>query len=107
MEIKDKIIKQNEFLMRPHPLIDFEIQKYYQNESRFDGVYSRDKLQKIKDEAYIIKLDEYPDIGIHWIQNNDATHFDSFGEEHIPKDIRTFMGNKNIKINILRIQAHD
>ena len=88
--------------MPPHPLTNFEIQKYYQNEPRFNGVYSRDNLPKIKDGAYVINLDEYSDIGTHWIalyiQNNDVTYFDSFGVEHISKEIRTFIGNKNIKI---------
>ena len=97
--------------MPPHPLTNFEILKYYQNESRFNGVYSRDNLQKIKDGAYIINLDEYSDIGTHWValyvQNNDVTYFDSFGVEHITKEIRTFIGNKNIKTNIFRIQAYD
>ena len=68
-------------------------------------------LQKIRDEAYIINLDEYSDIRTHWIdlyiQNNDVTYFDSFGVEHIPQEIRTFIGNKNIKTNIFRIQAFD
>ena len=41
--------------MPPHPLTNFEIQKYYQNEPRFNGIYSRDNLQKIKDGPYIIK----------------------------------------------------
>ena len=95
--------------MPPHPLTNFEIQKYYQNEPRFNGVYSRDNLQKIKDGAYIINLDEYSDIGTHWValyvQNNDVTYFDSFGVEHIPKEIKTFIGNKNIKTNIFRTQA--
>ena len=45
--------------MSPHPLTNFEIQKYYQNEPRFTGVYFRDNLQKIKDWPYIINLDEY------------------------------------------------
>ena len=97
--------------MPPHPLTNFEIQKYYQNELRFNGVYSRDNLPKIKDGAYVINLDEYSDIGTHWValyvQNNDVTYFDSFGVEHIPKEIRTFIGNKNIKTNIFRIQAFD
>ena len=48
--------------MPPHPLTNFEIQKYYQNEPRFNGVYSRDNLQKIKDGACIINLDGYSDI---------------------------------------------
>ena len=38
-------------LMPPRPLTNFEIQKYYQNEPRFNGVYSRDNLSKIKDAA--------------------------------------------------------
>ena len=48
--------------MPPHPLTNFEIQKNYQNEPRFNGVYSRDNLRKIKDKAYIINLDEYSDM---------------------------------------------
>ena len=68
--------------MSPHPLTDFEIQKY-QNEPRFNGVYSRDSLPKIKDEAYVIDLDEYSDIGTHWIalyvHHNDITYFVFFG----------------------------
>ena len=39
--------------------------------------------------------------------NNNVTYFDSFGVEHIPKEIKTFISNKNIKPNIFRIQAHD
>ena len=54
--------------MRPHPLTNTEVHKYYQNEARFDGVYSRDSLSKrIKDGAYEINLDEYADVGTHWI----------------------------------------
>ena len=97
--------------MPPHPLTNFEIQKYYQIESRFNGVYSRDNLQKkIKVGAYIINLDEYSDIGTCWIalyMQNNVTYFDSFGKAHIPKEIRTFISNKNIKTKIFRIQAYD
>ena len=54
------------FLMTPHPLTNFEIQKYYQNEPRFNGVFSKNNLpKKIKDEAYVISLDEYADVGTH------------------------------------------
>ena len=53
--------------MPPDPLTNFEIQKYYQKEPRFNGVYPRDNLQKIKDGAYVINLDEYSDIGTHWL----------------------------------------
>ena len=76
--------------MQPHTLNNFEIQKHYHNEPRFNDVYSRDNLQKIKDGAYIINLDEYSDIGTHWValylnnDNNVVTYFDSFGVEHIP-----------------------
>ena len=97
--------------MPPHPLTNFEIQKYYQNEPRFNGVYSRDNLPKIKDGAYVINLDEYSDIGTHWValyvHNNGVTYFDSFGVEHIPKEIKIFIKNKIIKTNIFRIQAYD
>ena len=66
---------------------------------------------KIKDEAYITNLDEYSDIGTHWValhvNNNDVTYFDSFGVEHIPKEIKAFINNKNIKTNIFRIQAYN
>ena len=97
--------------MSPHPLTCFEIQKYYQNEPRFNGVYSRNNLPKIKDGAYVINLDEYSDIETHWISlyvhNNNVTYFDSFGVERIPKEIKTFINNKNIKTNIFRIQAYD
>ena len=64
---KTRIWIQNEFLIPPHPVTSFEIQKYYQNQPRFNGVCSRDNLQKIKDGAYIINLDEYSDIGTHWV----------------------------------------
>ena len=50
--------------MRPHPLTNFEILRYYQNESRFNEVYSRNNLlDEIKDRAYVTNLDEYSDIG--------------------------------------------
>ena len=69
-----------------HPLTNFEIQKYYQIEPRFNDVYSRDNVTELKDAAYVINLDEYSDIGTHWValcvNNNDVTYFDSFGVEH-------------------------
>ena len=50
--------------MLPHPLTNFKIQKYYPNKPRINGVYSRDNLpKKTKEGAYIIKLDEYADVG--------------------------------------------
>ena len=97
--------------MLPHPLTNFEIQKYYQNEPRFNGVYSRDNLPKIKDGAYVINFDEYSDVETHCValcvHNNDVTYFGSFGVEHIPKEIKAFIANKSITTNIFRIQAND
>ena len=62
--------------------------KYYENDAKLHGVSSRDNLRnKIKDGAYVINLDEYSDIGTHWIAlwvNNNVTYFDSFGVEYIP-----------------------
>ena len=78
--------------MPSHPLTNFEIQKYYKNEPRFNGVFSRNNLfKKIKDGAYIINLDEYSNVGIHWIDlfctKNEIIDFNSFGVEYIPNKI--------------------
>ena len=103
--------------MPPDLLTNSEIQEYYQNEPKFNGVYSRNNLPKIKDGAYVINLDEHKLIGIHWIAlyvngNNktasyDAIYFESFGVELIPKEIKKFIRNKNIITNIYRIQGYD
>ena len=100
------------FLMPPHPLTNFEIKKYYQNEPRFNGVYSRNNPPKtLNDGAYVINLDEYTDIGTHWIalfcNRTEIVYFDSFGVEHVLEEIKEFIGNKNIKANIFRVQAND
>ena len=98
--------------MPPHPLPNLETQKFYLNEPKFNGVYSRDNsLDKIKDEVYVINLDEYADIGTHYIAlyalNNDLTYFESFGIEHIPKEMKRFIGNtKNMQASIFRIQTY-
>ena len=95
-----------------HPLTNLEIQEYYQNEPIFNGVFSRDNLPNtIKNGAYVINLDEYNDIGTHWValyvNNKTITYFDSFGVEHIPKEIMKFIIGKKITANIYRIQAYD
>ena len=81
--------------MPSYPLTKFEIQKYYQNELTFNGVYSGDNLTEIKDGAYVTNLDEYSDVGTHWValnvNNNNIIYFDSFGVEHIPKEIKAFI----------------
>ena len=90
-------------------LTNFEIQKYYQNEPRFNGVYSTNNLpKKIKDGAYI---DEYTDVGTHWItlfcNRSEIVYFDTFGVEHVPEETEEFIGNKNIRANIFRVQANN
>ena len=62
--------------------------------------------------TYVINLDEYSDIGTHWVasymRNADVTYFDSFGVEHIPKEIKEFIDRSlSITTNIFRIQAYD
>ena len=69
--------------MPPHPLTNSEIHKYYANEPKFNGIYLRNNLSKIKDGAYIINLDEYESIITHWIalyvNVKKVTYFDSLG----------------------------
>ena len=101
----------------PHPLTNFEIQEYYQNESRFNGVFSRDNLPNntirskelgsaVKNGAYVINLDEYHDIGTHWValyvNNKMVTYFDSFGVEHIPKEIMKFISRTSFRLGSRR-----
>ena len=60
-------------IILPHPLTNFKIQEYYQDEPRFNGVFSRNNLperssiDKIKNGAYVTNLDEYHDIETHWV----------------------------------------
>ena len=62
------IIHKTKFLIKPHPLTNFEIQKYYENQPRFNGAFSKNNLlKKIKDGTYVINLDEYKDTGTHGI----------------------------------------
>ena len=73
-------------------------------------VFIPEIITEIKDGAYIINLVEYSDIGTHWVAfyvHNNVTYFHSFGVEHIPKEIKTFINNKNITTNIFGIQAYD
>ena len=90
--------------MPPHPLINFAIQKYDQNEPRFNRVYSTNNLLKIN-------LDEYKSIRTQWIAlcviGDNVIYFDSLVVEHIPKEIKKFIGSKNITTNMFRVQAYD
>ena len=70
-----------------------------------------DLPHKIKAGAYVINLDECSDIGTHWIAlyalNNNVTYFNSFGVEHIPKEIKIFIDKSIVVANNFRIQAYD
>ena len=112
-------IKKTLNLLLPfHPLTNIEISEYYKNEPRFNGVYNLPKT--IKKGAYVINLDEYENTGTHWIalfvkpkyttessSSERTVYFDSFGVEHIPKEINKFIGNSDIESNIFRMQAYD
>ena len=81
------------FLTPSHPLTNFEIQKYYQNEPRVNGIFSRNNSpKKIKDGEYVINLDEYADVGTHctalFFNRNEIVYFDRFGVEHVPEEIK-------------------
>ena len=97
-------------MLRPL-LTNFELQKCYQNKPKFDDVYSRNDLTKVKDGTYIINPDDYESIETHWIalyaNEENGTYFDRFWVEHIPKEIRNFIGNKNVSTNIYRIQVYN
>ena len=88
----------------PLPLTNFEIQKHYQNKPKFNDVYSRKNLPKIRDGTYVINLDGFKSIGTHWItlqvNCSNIIYFDSFEVEHISKEIKKFIKKKNIITNI-------
>ena len=107
---QDKELKKS--LMPLHPLTDFEIEDYFKDEPRFNGVSSRNNLPKtIKNGGYVINLDHSKNTETNWVvlfvKNNEVIYFDSFGVEHILREIKKIIGNKDIKTNIFRIQAYD
>ena len=67
--------------------------------------------KKIKDGTYVINLDEYTDVGTHWIalfcRRSEFVYFDSFGVEHVMKKLKELMENENIKANIFRVQSNN
>ena len=94
-----------------HPLTNFEIQDYFKNEKRFNGVYSRNNLPKFKKGVYVINLDHSKNTGTHWVvifvKEDGVIYFDTFGVEYIPKEIMERIKNKNIKTSIFRIQDYN
>ena len=98
--------------MPSHPLTNFELRKYYRNEPRFNGVYSRNNLpKKIKDGEYVINLDEYEDTGTHLVasfcKRNEIIYFNSFGVEHVLEEIKKIIVHKNIILNTFQVQANN
>ena len=97
--------------MPPHPLTNFEIPKYYQSKPRFNGVCSKNNLPKRKYGAYVINIYEYKSIDNHWItlyvNANNVKYFNSFKVEHISKEIKMFIDNKNVTTIIFRMQAYN
>ena len=90
-------------------LTNSEIQKHYQKEPKFNGVYSRSNLSEIKDGTYIINLNKCESIGtrlVAYVNGDNVTYVHSFGVEQIPNEIRKFIGNKNFITNICRIEAY-
>ena len=98
--------------MPSHPLTNFELERVYQNESRFNGVFSRNNLPgKTKGGVYVINLNKYADIGAQQIalfcNKNEVVYFDSFGVAHVLKETKEFVGNRNMIANIFRVQANN
>ena len=98
-------------------MTNFEIQKYQndalvssKNDSKSNVVHSSNNTHERKDGTYVINLDECANIRTPlitiYVKNDVATYFDSFGVEHIPKQIRKFICNKKIIANIHRIKAY-
>ena len=69
-----------------HAFTNTEMQIYYENGRKFNGVYSRNNLSKIQYGLYIINLDGYESVETHWIalyvNVKNVSYFDSFGVEH-------------------------
>ena len=88
--IKDKELKKKS-LIPFHPLTNFEIQEYFKDELRFNGVFSRNNLPNLKNGAYVIILDHSNNTGTHWVvifvKKDEVIYFDSFGVEYTLEEI--------------------
>ena len=89
------------------------LKSYYQSEPKFNSVYSKNNLPKIKDGWYVINLGEYESTETHWkalyVNGNNRRAFYQYilMFQDIPKEIEKFIGNKNTGTNVYRIQAYD
>ena len=97
--------------MPPHPLTKFGIRRYYYNEPKFSGVSSRNILPETMNVKDVKNLDEHKSIEAHWIalyvNDDNVIYLDNFEIKHILKKIKRFIGNKNIKTDIYKMQAKD
>ena len=94
--------------MLPHPLTNLVMRI---NQDLLEFFQEIICPKKMKDGAYVINLDEYADVGTHRIalfcNRSEIVYFDRFGVEHVPEEIKEFIGNKDIKANIFRVQANN
>ena len=89
---KNWLWKRVGFLMPPHSVTNFEIKSIIRmNQDLKESFQEIICLKKIKDAAYVINLDEYGDVGTHWISlfcdGSEIVYFNSFGVEHVPEEI--------------------
>ena len=98
------IVEMKWILMVPHPLTNFEIQKYYQNGTRFNCVYSRNNLLKKIKDGTLMNMQMWIAL---FCNRNDIVYFDSFGVEYGLEEIKEFVGNKNVKANVFQVQVNN
>ena len=98
--------------MLPHPLTNNEIRKYYKNQPKFNGAYSRNSLSKLKDgyiyKSWSVRIN-MNSLDCLYVNAENVTYFDSFGVEHIPKleSLKNSFKQKHIKTNIYGKEAYD
>ena len=95
------------FLVLLHPLSNIEIEKDFNYVPRFNGIFSRNNLPRIKYGAYVINLDDKKCGGTHWvslfIDRNAVVYFDSFGIEYIFEEVLNKIKDKSITHNLFRV----
>ena len=94
-----------------HPLKNIEIINYFNYEPRFNGIFSKNNLPRIKDGLYVINLDDKSRKGTHWVSlftdRNTVVYFDSFGIRYIPQEELNKINDNSITLNIFRIQNNE
>ena len=90
---------------------NIKITKYFNYRHRFNGIFSRDNLTRIKNETFIINIDDKQSIGAHWVSlftdRNTTMYFDSLSIEYIPQEVLIKIKDKSITHNIFRIPSDD